>query len=125
MACNLAEMDEDLDHALDYAKRALELAPEEIKAFPLAALGWVHYKRREYGRAVGFLDRAAELAPSAATYTHLGMALLAAGEEERARTALARAHGLEEAAGGLGRTMLQCMKDSTRLHERIRSRGAR
>lgn len=125
MACNLAEMEEDLDGALDYARRAVELAPEELKGFPLAALGWVHYKRSEFARAVGFLDRAAELAPSAATYTHLGMALLAAGEEERARAALERAHGLEEAAGGLGRTMLQCMKDSTRLHERIRSRGAR
>jgi tetratricopeptide (TPR) repeat protein len=125
MACNLAEMDEDLDHALDYAKRALELAPEEIKAFPLAALGWVHYKRREYGRAVGFLDRAAELAPSASTYTHLGMALLAAGDEERARSTLERARGLEEEDRGLGRTMLQCMKDSTRLHDRVRSRGGR
>lgn len=125
MACNLAEMEEDLDSALDYARRAVELAPEELKGFPLAALGWVHYKRSEYTRAVGFLDRAAELAPSAATYTHLGMALLAAGEEERARAALERAHGLDEVGGGLGRTMLECMKDSTRLHDRVHSEGSR
>ncbi|HEY8021643.1 MAG TPA: tetratricopeptide repeat protein, partial [Thermoanaerobaculia bacterium] len=42
MACNLAEMEEDLDEALDYAKRSVELSPDELKQFPLAALGWVH-----------------------------------------------------------------------------------
>lgn len=123
MACNLAEMEEDLDGALDYARRAVELAPEELKGFPLAALGWVHYKRREYERAADLLGRAVELAPSATSFTHLGMALLASGEEERARSALERARGLDQGDAGLGRTMLECMKDSTRLHDRIRSGG--
>jgi hypothetical protein len=53
------------------------------------------------------------------------MALLASGDEERARSTLERARGLEEEDRGLGRTMLQCMKDSTRLHDRVRSRGGR
>ncbi len=48
MAYNLAEMEEDLDAALDYAKRSVELSPDELKQFPLAALGWVHYKRKEF-----------------------------------------------------------------------------
>ena len=43
MAYNLAEMEEDLDQALSYARESVELSPEEIKQFPLAALGWVHY----------------------------------------------------------------------------------
>ena len=61
MAYNLAEMEEDLDQALDYARRSLDLAPDELKQFPLAALGWVHYKRKEYdagGRLPGEVERA-------------------------------------------------------------------
>ena len=80
MAYNLAEMEEDLDQALDYARRSLELAPDELKQFPLAALGWVHYKRREFDKAVDFLARSTELERSPTTLTHLGMALLASGE---------------------------------------------
>jgi tetratricopeptide (TPR) repeat protein len=120
MACNLAEMEEDLDGALDHARRALELAPEELKSFPVAALGWVHYKRQEYAKAVDHLARASELVPSATNLTHLGMALLASGEEERARSVLAEARSLEEGGGGLEERMLQCLKDSARVMERAR-----
>lgn len=125
MAYNLAEMEEDLDQALDFARRSVELAPEELKAFPLAALGWVHYKRREYERAVDCLTRASELGPSETTFTHLGMALLAAGDEERAREVLARARRLDGRREGLGQRMMECMKDSTRLLERVRRRGGK
>ncbi len=118
MACNLAEMEEDLDEALDLARRSLELAPEELKAFPLAALGWVHYKRREYDKAVDFLSKATHLGPSATTLTHLGMALIASGDDDRARTVLAEARTLEARPDGLEERMLQCMKTSTRLLER-------
>ena len=123
MAYNLAEMEEDLDAALDYAERSVELAPEELKAFPLAALGWVYYKRREYDRAVDCLARSSELGPSATTLNHLGMALLAAGEEERARSVLAHARRLDRQRPALGEKMLEVMKESTRLVERMRSRG--
>ena len=73
MAYNLAEMEEDLDRALDYAHRSLELAPDELKEFPLAALGWVHYKRREFEQAVRVpraLDRARALADHAHAPRH-------------------------------------------------------
>jgi tetratricopeptide (TPR) repeat protein len=120
MAYNLAEMEEDLDAALDYAERSLELAPDELKAFPLAALGWVHYKRRDYQRAVDCLARSSELGPSPTTLTHLGMALLAAGEEERARSVLAHARRLGDRGPALGEKMLEVMKESTRLVERMR-----
>jgi tetratricopeptide (TPR) repeat protein len=125
MAYNLAEMEEDLDEALDYARRALDLAPDELKQFPLAALGWVHYKRREFGQAVECLSRSNELGPSPTTLTHLGMALLAAGDEEQARGAFGRARSLEPRVGALEERMMECMKDSARLLERVRRRQKR
>ena len=124
MAYNLAEMEEDLDEALDFARRSVELSPDEIKQFPLAALGWVHYKRKEFDKAVDFLARSTELGPSPTTLTHLGMALLASGEEDRARNVLARARSLGSRGEALQEKMMECMKDSTRLLERVR-RGQR
>ena len=120
MAYNLAEMEEDLDEALDFARRSVELSPDEIKQFPLAALGWVHYKRKEFDRAVDFLARSSELGPSPTTLTHLGMALLASGEEDQARSVLARARALGGRGEALQEKMMECMKDSTRLLERVR-----
>ena len=125
MAYNLAEMEEDLDQALEYARRSLDLAPEELKQFPLAALGWVHYKRREYDRAVDFLARSSELGASSTTLTHLGMALLAAGEEVKAREVLSEARALSVRGEALEETMMRCMKDSGRLHDQVRSRQKR
>jgi tetratricopeptide (TPR) repeat protein len=120
MACNLAEMEEDLDEALGYARRSVELSPDEIRQFPLAALGWVHYKRKEFDKAIDFLSKSSELGPSANILTHLGMALLASGEEDRARSVLAHARGLTGHSEGLQDKMMECMKDSTRLLERVR-----
>ncbi len=120
MAYNLAEMEEDLDEALDYARRSVELAPDEIKQFPLAALGWVHYKRKEFDKAIDFLAKSSELGPSSTTLTHLGMALIASGEEDRARSILAHARSLGERGEALQEKMMECMKDSTRLIERAR-----
>ncbi len=120
MAYNLAEMEEDLDRALDYARRSLELAPEELKHFSLAALGWVHYKRNEFDKAVDFLSRSTEFGLSSATLTHLGMALLASGEEERARLVLAEARNLGDQDGALQERMMEFMRESTRLLESVR-----
>jgi tetratricopeptide (TPR) repeat protein len=120
MACNLAEMEEDLDEALDYAKRSVELSPEELKQFPLAALGWVHYKRKEFDQAIDFLSKSSELGPTSTTLTHLGMALLASGEEDRARSVLAHARKLGDRGEVLEERMMEFMKDSTRLLERVR-----
>ncbi len=124
MAYNLAEMEEDLDEALDFARQSVELAPEEIKQFPLAALGWVHYKRKEFDKAVDFLSKSSELGASHTTLTHLGMALLASGQEDRARNILAHARTVGSRGEALQEKMMECMKDSTRLLERVR-RGQR
>lgn len=120
MAYNLAEMEEDLDRALDYARLSLECSPDELRQFPLAALGWVHYKRKEYTRAVDFLARSSELAASATTLTHLGMALLATGEEEHARQILDQARHVGSGSGTVEQKLMECLKDSTLLHERVR-----
>ena len=125
MAYNLAEMEEDLDQALDYARKSLDLAPDELKQFPLAALGWVYYKRKEYAQSIDCLEKSNELASSPTTLTHLGMALLAAGEEERARGAFGRARRLEPRVGALEETMMECLRDSAKLIERVRRKPKR
>jgi tetratricopeptide (TPR) repeat protein len=122
MAYNLAELEEDLDEALDFAQQSLELAPEELKQFPLAALGWVHYKRREFEQAIDFLSRASEVEPSESTLTHLGMALLASGQDQRARGVFAHARNLTRRGGALEEKMMECMRDSSRLLERVQNK---
>ncbi|MEE8139053.1 MAG: tetratricopeptide repeat protein, partial [Thermoanaerobaculia bacterium] len=122
MACNMVEMDEELDRALEYAKCSLDLAPDELRQFPLAALGWVHYKRKEFDQAVDFLARSSELGPSATTLTQLGMALLASGSKQRARTVLARARAMEDRGASVEQTMMECLKASNRLYERVQRR---
>jgi tetratricopeptide (TPR) repeat protein len=119
MAYNYAEMDENLDEALELARRSLHCSPAELKQFPLAALGWVHYKRREFDQAVDFLSRSTELGANSTTMTHLGMALLAAGEEQRARSVLDQARRLGD-RGALEEKMMELMRDSAKLQERVR-----
>ena len=87
---------------------------------PLAALGWVHYKRKEFDKAIDFLSKSSELGPSPTTFTHLGMALLAFGQEDQARSVLAHARTLGERGEALQEKMMECMKDSARLIERAR-----
>lgn len=120
LAYNLAEMEEDLERALEYAQRALEVAPDELRQFPLAAIGWVHYKRQEYSEAVEYLELSSGLGPSPTTLTHLGMAHLAAGDESAARQALAQAREIEQAGISLEQRMMECLKASDRLLARVR-----
>ena len=119
MAYNLAEMEEDLDQALEYAQKSLDLAPEELRQFPLAVLGWVHYKREEFDEAIEFLDRSSQLGSSTTTLTHLGMALLASGAEKRARDVLAEARVFEGQGISVEQRMMECLKASSRIHERV------
>lgn len=122
MAFNHAELDEDLDAALRYARSSLEASPEELRRLPLAALGWVHYKRQEFSQAVDCLTRASELSPSPQILTHLGMALLATGARDEARDVLTRARGLDQRAVPLGDQVIECLRDSTRLLQDLRGK---
>lgn len=89
----LAELEGDGDtvRAQELARTALELMPSELRQYPLAALGRAHLARGEYADAVEVLEQAATLSASPATLTQLGLALLGAGEVERARDVLRRA----------------------------------
>ncbi len=118
LATSLAESGEDLDLALDYAGRALAAAPEELKPYPLAALGWVHYKRQEYDRAIECLRRSSDHAAAPMTLHHLGMAYLAAGRAEEAKAAFARAKTAARGAGIEDR-MMQQLRSNLRLVEKV------
>jgi len=48
------------------------------------------------------------------------MALLASGEDTRAQAVLDRARTLSDRGAALGSKMMQFMKDSTRILERVR-----
>jgi tetratricopeptide (TPR) repeat protein len=118
LATSLAESGEDLDLALDYAGRALAAAPDELKPYPLAALGWVHYKRQEYDRAIECLRRSSERAAAPMTLHHLGMAYLAAGRAEEAKAAFAKAKTAARGAGIEDR-MMQQVRSNLRLVEKV------
>ncbi len=120
VACNLAESGEDLDRALEYARRSLELAPEELHAYPLAALGRVHHQRGEHREAVSYLSRARAAGGSTDVLAHLGLALLALGEEDEARRVLAEARGSSATGLSLEQRMMEFMRDSGRLLKRVR-----
>lgn len=118
LATTLAEGEDDLDSALDYAGRALSEAPDELKPYPLATLGWVHYKRREFDRAIDCLRRSSERAAQPTTFHHLGMAYLAAGKPEEAKAAFSKAKTVAR-GGALEDRMLNQVRSNIRLAEKF------
>src|SRR5438045_4409446 len=88
-------MEESLAEALESAQLALRFSPKELKQFPLAALGWVYFKRRDFTKAVDFLTKSADLGPTATNLMHLGMALLESGQKERDRVMFRKEKSLE------------------------------
>jgi tetratricopeptide (TPR) repeat protein len=125
-ATALAEMGEDLDGALELAELSLKLSPKEMRQFPLAAKGWVHYKRREYERAVECLRRATELGETPTGLTHLGLAYLAVGAARAARQAVGKAKRRDArptpGRGGLEAKMLEQIRRNLQLTEKLANR---
>jgi tetratricopeptide (TPR) repeat protein len=125
-AAALAEMGEDLDGALELADLSLKLSPKEMRQFPLAAKGWVHYKRREYDRAIECLRRATELGETPTGLTHLGLAYLAVGDARAARQAFGRAKRRDTRTstgrGGLESKMLEQIRRNLQLTEKLANR---
>jgi tetratricopeptide (TPR) repeat protein len=124
-ATTLAEMGEDLDAALELADLSLKLSPKEMRQFPLAAKGWVHYKRREYDRAVECLRRATDLGETPTSLTHLGLAYLALGDARAARQAFGRAKRRDtrvSAGRGLEAKMLEQIRRNLQLTEKLANR---
>src|SRR5947208_1136369 len=121
-AYNLAEMEENLDEALESAQLALRYSPKELRQFPLAALGWVYFKRRDFGNAVDFLSKSADLGPTATNLMHLGMALLESGQKDRARAVFRKAKTFKTKGAGLEEKILEQFRSSTKLIDRIYAR---
>src|SRR5438132_2216465 len=124
-AYNLAEMEESLDEALESAQLALRYSPKELKQFPLAALGWVYFERRDYTNAVDFLSKSADLGPTATNLMHLGMALLESGQKDRARAVFRKAKSFKMKGAGLEEKILEQIRSSTKLIDRIYARRRR
>ena len=124
-AYNLAEMEASLDEALESAKLALKFSPKELKQFPLAALGWVYFKRREFENAVEFLTKSADLGPTPTNLMHLGMALLEKGDKERARTVFRQAKQFNKRGSGLEEKILEQVRSSARLADRLAAKRDR
>ncbi|MEE8368199.1 MAG: hypothetical protein V3S30_07760, partial [Thermoanaerobaculia bacterium] len=72
--------------------------------------------------AVEFLSRSSDIERSTAALTHLGMALLASGSEDLARSTLAQARELEDGGSSLEQKMMECLKDSRQLMARVEER---
>jgi len=124
-ATALAEMGEDLDAALAAAELSLKLSPKEMRQFPLAAKGWVHYKRHEYERAIECLRRATELGETPTGLTQLGLAYLAVGDARAARQAFGRAKrrgSRPGVRGGLEAKMLEQIRRNLQLTEKLARR---
>ncbi|HEU5163778.1 MAG TPA: tetratricopeptide repeat protein [Thermoanaerobaculia bacterium] len=121
-AYNLAEMDGNLDEALESAKLALKYSPKELRQFPLAALGWVYFKRRDLSNAIDFLSKSADLGPTATSLMHLGMALLEAGEKDRARVTFRRAKQFKAKGAGLEEKILEQVRSTAKLIDRVHAK---
>ena len=121
-AYNLAEMEENLDEALESAQLALRYSPKELRQFPLAALGWVYFKRRDFKSAVDFLTKSADLGPTPTNLMHLGMALLESGQKDRARQVFRRAKSFKTKGAGLEEKILEQVRTATKLIDRLHQR---
>jgi len=77
----------NLDVALDLAQRAKQLMPD---LNPITdTLGWVLYKKGDYASALPLLQECVEKEPNSPGYRyHLGMALSALGQKEKAKDQL-------------------------------------
>ncbi|MEK0448198.1 MAG: hypothetical protein RL088_466 [Verrucomicrobiota bacterium] len=86
----LSDQPDRLNEAMELASKAFALVPQE----PAIAdtVGWIHYLRREYPRALALLKESAVKLPDNVTVQyHLAMAYYMSGEEESARKALKNA----------------------------------
>jgi len=93
LAWQLAEEGEDLDLALDLAKRAIQL---ERGMQTLDTLGWVQLKRGDVDAALNSFEAALELQPDAASVRYrLALALARKGDSQAARENLSRAISMD------------------------------
>ncbi len=81
---------QNLDVALSLAQQAKQAAPEVVSIND--TLGWIQYKKGNYLIAVGLLNEVVQKIPQSSEYRyHLGMALSAAGQKDKAKEELRKA----------------------------------
>ena len=96
LAYLLCEHFNEVDQALPYATKARELAPEDWGTED--TLGWIHYRRGEYARALPLLrESAANLPKEPEAQYHLAMTLYSMDDEASARPAFAKVVELDKA----------------------------
>lgn len=112
----LADRNRDIDEAERLVTRALELRPDE-GAF-VDSLGWVYFRRGDYGRAVSTLERAVELLPDEPLIIeHLGDAYRGASRISDAMKTYKRALELLDGnQSGNGGARAELMKKLKSLH---------
>jgi tetratricopeptide (TPR) repeat protein len=92
-----AESGDNLDEALQLAQRANATSPD-TPAY-MDTLGWVYYKKQLPQMAIPLFTRSVEKVPNHGPYNyHLGLALMQAGEVDRAKAAFREA--LKAGIGG-------------------------
>ena len=86
LAYLLAEHVNQMDEALKYAEKAVELAP--TRAAYCDTLGWILYKKGLFTSAIPYLQRASSDPGSVVWKYHLAMAYAKSGDIKRGRTVL-------------------------------------
>jgi tetratricopeptide (TPR) repeat protein len=90
-----ADRNINLQQALGYILKAVELKPED--GYIIDSLGWVYYRLKDFTKAIHWLSRALELKPADPNiFDHLGDAYRAAGQDEKAMKAYESAFDLYE-----------------------------
>lgn len=83
LAYTLAELDQDIDEAYRYARRALELEPDH-PAY-LDTMGWVYFRKAEFASALPYLKASLEQLPDdPVVLDHVGDTLAALSRIEEA-----------------------------------------
>lgn len=87
-----------LDVALEYIKKAVEIASPDQKKYVLDTMGWIYFKKSMYPEALSTLVQANELYedPSGEVIFHLGVAQGKSGRIDEALQTLAFALSLQE-----------------------------
>jgi len=86
LAYLLSEQANQVDEALKFAQKAVELAP--TRPAYCDTLGWVLYRKGLYSSAIPYLERASADSESIVWKYHLAMAYAKAGDVNRGRTLL-------------------------------------
>ena len=86
LAYLLSENKQQLDEALKYAQKAVEMAPD--RPAYLDTLGWAFYQKGMYAPAVQYLSQASSDSRDVIWKYHLAMACAKAGDQNRAQSVL-------------------------------------